>query len=105
MNSESTGREPTRKRPRKAIPSGVLTRVQLTLSRLRGLSWAELEIAAARHLAAAGAPVVPPANGINPGPHVVDGLFITFWTWVDHDPAREDPGAAGRTLRELHDAF
>jgi aminoglycoside phosphotransferase (APT) family kinase protein len=30
---------------------------------------------------------------------------VTFWAYVDHDPMRADPGAAGRSLRELHDAF
>jgi Phosphotransferase enzyme family len=86
-------------------PAPVVARVQLTLSRLRGLPWAETEIAAAQFLAAAGAPVVPPARDVDPGPHVVGGRPITFWRWIDHDSAREDPAAAGRALRELHDAF
>src|SRR6266699_6213598 len=86
-------------------PAPVVARVELTLSRLRGVPWAATEIAAARHLAAAGAPIVPPSDDVDPGPHVVDGLPVTLWRWGDHDPAREDPVAAGRALRALHDAF
>jgi aminoglycoside phosphotransferase (APT) family kinase protein len=42
---------------------------------------------------------------VDPGPHERDGLIVTFWRFVDHDPARADPLLAGRSLRELHDVF
>jgi Ser/Thr protein kinase RdoA (MazF antagonist) len=86
-------------------PAPVVGRVQLTLSRLRDDAAAATEIAAGTFLAGRGAPVVPPAGEVDPGPHRRDGFLVTFWRWVDHDPAREDPVAAGRALRHLHDAF
>ena len=60
---------------------------------------------AAQFLARAGAPIALPASDVDPGPHWQDGLIVTFWRFVDHDPARADPVLAGRSLRELHDAF
>jgi hypothetical protein len=86
-------------------PAPVVARVQLTLGALRGLAWARAEIDAAEFLAAAGAPVAPPASDVDPGPHEVDGLLVTFWTYFDHDRALADATVAGRSLRELHDAF
>lgn len=86
-------------------PAPVVVRVQLTLSQLRGRAWAEREVEAARFLAAAGAPIAPPTDDVDPGPHEQDGLLVTFWRWIDHDESRADPAAAGRALRELHDAF
>jgi Phosphotransferase enzyme family len=86
-------------------PAPVVARVQLTLGALRGRAWAETEIDAALFLARAGAPIAPPARDVDPGPHEVDGMLVTFWQHVDHDPARADAVAAGRSLRELHDAF
>jgi hypothetical protein len=86
-------------------PAPVVARVQLTLGALRGSAWARTEIDAAQFLAAAGAPVAPPASDVDPGPHEIDGFLVTFWTYVDHDPALADAAVAGRSLRELHDAF
>jgi Phosphotransferase enzyme family len=86
-------------------PAPVVGRVQLTLSKLRDDAAATTEIATAKYLARRGAPVVPPADEFDPGPHRQDGFLVTFWRWVDHDPAREDPVAAGHALRDLHDAF
>jgi hypothetical protein len=86
-------------------PAPVVGRVQLTLSRLRDLPAAENEVRAAMFLAGRGAPIAPHADEVDPGPHEHDGCVVTFWRWVDHDPARADPAAAGRALRELHEAF
>jgi hypothetical protein len=86
-------------------PAPVVARVQLTLGALRGRAWAEAEMEAAKFLASAGAPIAPPANRVDPGPHGDDGVIVTFWQFVDHDPARADPVLAGRSLRELHEAF
>lgn len=85
-------------------PAPVVARVQLALA-FRGRAWAETEMQAARHLARSGAPIAPPADDVDPGPHEQDGLLVTFWRFVDHDPARADPALAGRSLRELHEAF
>jgi hypothetical protein len=86
-------------------PAPVVARVPLTLGALRGVAWARAEMDAARFLAAVGAPVAPPAPDVDPGPHEIDGLLVTFWAFVDHDPALADPAVAGRSLRELHEAF
>jgi hypothetical protein len=86
-------------------PAPVVARVQLTLAALRGVAWARAEIDAAQFLAAAGAPVAPPLSVVDPGPHEVGGLLVTFWQFVDHDPALADPAVAARSLYELHEAF
>jgi hypothetical protein len=86
-------------------PAPIVLRVQLTLGALRGRAWAEAEMQAAQFLARVGAPIAPPASDVDPGPHGQDDFIVTFWRFVDHDPARADPVLAGRSLRELHDAF
>ena len=62
----------------------------------------ELEVAG--HAAAAGAPVVPPAAEIDPGPHAQDGHLVAFWRHVEHGD-EPDAAAAGRGLRAIHDAL
>jgi hypothetical protein len=86
-------------------PAAVVARVPLTLSRLRGPAWFRAEVELARFLERAGAPVAPPASEVDPGPHRHDGLLVTFWAYVDHDPDLADAAAAGRSLRELHEAL
>lgn len=46
----------------------------------------EREVAVARHLAEAGAPVVGPSSELPAGPHLRDGYAISFWRYHDHDP-------------------
>lgn len=86
-------------------PSPIVARVPITLARLRGREWFELEVRAVSWLAEAGAPVAPPAGAVDPGPHERDGLFVSLWDVIDHDPDRTDPAAGGRSLRELHEAL
>jgi hypothetical protein len=86
-------------------PAPVVARVPLTLSRLRGADWFRTEVELARFLTRAGAPVAPLAAAADPGPHEHRGLLVSFWAYVDHDPERADAAAAGRSLRELHDAL
>jgi hypothetical protein len=86
-------------------PAPVVARVPLTLSRLRGPEWFRGEVELAQFLERAVAPVAPLAAGVDPGPHEHGGLVVTFWAYVDHDPERADGAAAGRSLRELHDAL
>ena len=86
-------------------PSPIVARVPITLARLRGREWFELEIRAVAWLAAAGAPVAPPASAVDPGPHECDGLLVSFWEAIDHDPSRADAEAGGRSLRKLHEAL
>ncbi|MFC4114908.1 phosphotransferase family protein [Nonomuraea zeae] len=61
----------------------------------------ELEVVSFLH--GLGAPVVPPSALLPAGPHVRDGVAVSFWTHVAHDPAYEvTPDAAGKALAELH---
>jgi Phosphotransferase enzyme family len=62
------------------------------------------ELAVASHAARRGAPVVPPSDEVEPGPHFQDGHVVTFWRYVEstRDP---DPAAAGRALRVVHEAL
>jgi len=83
-------------------PAPVVARVPVTLARLRPPEWFAEEARLAQFLAAEGAPVAPLSDEVDPGPHTEGGFAITFWRWIDHDPARADPVAAGRSLHELH---
>jgi Ser/Thr protein kinase RdoA (MazF antagonist) len=62
------------------------------------------ELSVARHAASRGAPVIPPSDLLDPGPHRHDGRTIAFWKLVD-DLGRVDAVAAGRGLRSIHDAL
>lgn len=62
------------------------------------------ELAVASHAARAGAPVVPPSDLLDPGPHRHGGHVVAFWHYVE--PKREvEPVAAGEGLRAIHDAL
>jgi hypothetical protein len=62
------------------------------------------ELAVGRHAFERGAPVVPPSDLLDPGPHQHDGRTIAFWTFVQENGER-DPVAAGEGLREIHEAL
>jgi hypothetical protein len=85
-------------------PALVVARVALALAD-RGVEWLAQQVELVSFLAAAGAPVAPPTRDVDPGPHERNGLWVTLWTWFDHDRARLDANEVGRTLRELHDAM
>ena len=86
-------------------PAPIVARVPITLGRLRGSEWEGEVVALATFLAEAGAPVVSPSSEIAPGPHERDGLVVSFWEHVEHDPERFDAAEAGRSLRQLHDSL
>lgn len=86
-------------------PAPIVARVPITLARLRPKAWFEEEIRLARFLAASDAPVAAPSTEVDPGPAESDGLLVTFWQHVDHDPSRFEPELVGRSLRELHAAL
>jgi hypothetical protein len=86
-------------------PAPVVARVPLTFTFARGAEWFAQEVELAAFLAAQGAPVAPPATEVDPGPHRHEGLLVTLWAHVDHDPAWNDPAVAGRSLRDLHKAL
>jgi aminoglycoside phosphotransferase (APT) family kinase protein len=86
-------------------PAPVVARVPLTLTLLRGTEWHTREVELAAWLAGEGAPVAPPSDAVDPGPHECDGVVVSFWRYVDHDGERFDPRSAGRSLRRLHDVL
>ena len=87
-------------------PAPVVARIPAVTATIRqGDAWLAREVAIASHLAAAGAPVVPPSRELPPGPHHRDGLIVSFWTYVEDRPEPADPHTAGRALRECHDAL
>ena len=55
-------------------------------------------VALARHL---GELAVQPSSLVDPGPHVLDGRYVTFWSVAEGPPA--SPEEAGTSLRALHE--
>jgi hypothetical protein len=68
-------------------------------------AWLAREIDVGAFLAGAGAPVVPPTSGVDPGPHLHDGLWVSLWEHVEVVPAEVSGGEVGESLRWLHDAL
>lgn len=63
---------------------------------------ARRELAIARALAEAAAPVAAPAPGGWAGPHLEDGWRVTLWQRLDLAEGPPDPTAAGRALARCH---
>lgn len=90
-------------------PAPVVARVATLTAAVRAGGaerWLAREVAVATHAAARGAPVAAPSTLLPPGPHVEDGLALTFWALVPHDPDRA-PGdrELGASLRRVHEAL
>ncbi|WP_133824225.1 phosphotransferase family protein [Actinomycetospora succinea] len=88
-------------------PSPVVARVPTLYAVLRpGTAWRAREVEVVRHLQSVGAAVVPLSGDLPPGPHVRDGLTVTFWEYV---AARPDAEVTERdlapALAELHAAL
>jgi hypothetical protein len=68
--------------------------------------WLNGEVAVGAFLGARGL-AVSPSDVLAPGPHEHDGLWMTFWEYVEHDVSRALPRAdeLGHALRELHGAL
>ena len=62
------------------------------------------ELAVASHAARAGAPVVPPSDLLDPGPHRRGGHVVAFWQYAGR-PREVEPTAAGEALRVIHEAL
>src|SRR4029077_1972880 len=54
--------------------------------------------------ARAGAPVVPPSDLLDPGPHRHGGHVVVFWKYAGQ-PREVEPVAAGEGLRAIHEAL
>lgn len=89
-------------------PAPVVARVPTVtaLGRARPQDALARELSVVSFLAEAGAPVVPPSDLLPPGPHVRDGVTLSFWAYAEHDPEREvTPATFGSMLAELHTAL
>ena len=87
-------------------PAPVVARVSTGLPYPEGPDPQDLvrELAVASHAARAGAPVIPPPDDVDPGPHERDGHIVTFWRYVPPH-AEPDAAEAGRALRVVHEAL
>ena len=68
--------------------------------------WLAREVAVGAFLGERGL-AVSPSDVLAPGPHQHEGLWMTFWEFVEHDASRALPRAdeLGGSLRELHAAL
>ncbi|MEX2211016.1 MAG: phosphotransferase [Gaiellaceae bacterium] len=87
-------------------PHGIVARVSTTIPYPQGPDPEDVvrELDVAAHAARAGAAVIPPADGLDPGPHRHGGRIVTFWRYVEEQGER-DARAAGRRLREIHETL
>ncbi len=89
-------------------PAPVIARVMTGTAMLHGdvESWLAREVAVGAFLGGRGL-AVPPSDVLAPGPHQYEGLWMTFWEFVEHDASRPRPRAheLGVSLRELHAAL
>jgi hypothetical protein len=90
-------------------PSPVVARVMTGTAMLHDdvEPWLAREVAVRVFLAQRTDSVVAPSDLLPPGPHRRDGLWMTLWTFVEHDAQARppDPGELGRSLRGLHAAL
>jgi phosphotransferase family enzyme len=87
-------------------PLPIVARVFSDADNARVAVSAARELEVCRHLAGKLAPVVPPSNDPPAGPHVVDGLTLTLWQFVEHRPATDaDSDDAARALCRVHAAL
>jgi hypothetical protein len=87
-------------------PAPVVARVSSSIPFPEGANPDDIarELAVASHAARVGAPVIPPADHVDPGPHRHGGHLVTLWRYIS--PSEEaDPLEAGRGLRTVHDAL
>jgi hypothetical protein len=85
-------------------PAPVVARIATLTSRIRpGGDWLDDELAVCAWLAERAAPVLPPTDLCDAGPHKRDGYRMTLWSYVES--TEPDPAEAGAELRELHAAL
>jgi hypothetical protein len=89
-------------------PAPVIARVMTGTAVLHGdvERWLAREVAVGAFLGKRGL-AVPPSDVLAPGPHQYEGVWMTFWEFVEHDASRPLPRARelGGSLRELHAAL
>jgi Phosphotransferase enzyme family len=79
------------------LPCDVFARVATV-----GNEVAELEVALAQQLVAAGAPVAATEARVEPRVYERDGFAVTFWTYHETSPAPLSPAAYAHALARLH---
>jgi Phosphotransferase enzyme family len=83
-------------------PAPIVAKVGTSHFRDARLESLERELAVGAHLAARGAPVIPPAREVSPGPHRRQGLTVTLWEYIQ-PVADAVPDA--RVLKLVHAAL
>jgi hypothetical protein len=86
-------------------PTPIVARVSTITCVLRSPidSWLAREISVAEFLLSKGAPVVPPSDLLPALPHYRDGLFMSFWRYVQPVSAEVPKSTVvGEMLAELH---
>lgn len=88
-------------------PSPVVVRVPTVAATTRPpiRPWLERELAVTAWLHAAGAPVVPPTDLADPGPHEHAGAVVSLWQLVDVEDSPVGPADYAAALADLHDAL
>jgi len=87
-------------------PAPVIARVMTGTVVLHGdiETWLTREVAAGTFLGERGV-AAPPTHLLPPGPHEFDGLWMTFWEFVEHEATLPAADELGRSLRAFHGAF
>jgi len=86
-------------------PAPVVSRVVTVGQGLRGdpRPWLEREVAVGQFLSTSRVEIVTPWN--DPGPHVTDGIDVSLWQWVKHEPGTISGTDFGTMLGDLHAAL
>ena len=86
-------------------PAPVVSRVVTLGQDLRGdpRPWLEREVEVARFLSESGSALVSPWH--DAGPHLTDGIDVSLWRWVEHEPGTVWGTDFGTMLGELHAAL
>ncbi len=90
-------------------PAPLVARVATSTAEIRAdgaRDWLARDVALGTHLVSVGGDAVPPAMLPPPGPHMQDGLAITFWRFVENDTSNPPaPEEAGEALWRVHEAL
>jgi hypothetical protein len=87
-------------------PAPIVAKVGTSHFRDAQVESLERELAVATHLAERGAPIVPPAEDVPPGPHSWKDVILTLWQHAEPDEgAILDPVRLTGALRTVHETL